>query len=152
MISPPALPRSEVTFALCVFFILLSPLAGAGLSLINTGLGRSSSAAQAIVSSLCVIAVDALVYFVLGSSWAGFPGRPFHAHMVGGASWNWLGADPFFLRGRSEEHTSELQSRQYLVCRLLLEKKKKKQYCIQNEFRKERNYNISLKRTSSTYN
>src|SRR3712207_8699375 len=28
-------------------------------------------------------------------------------------------------RLRSEEHTSELQSRQYLVCRLLLEKKKK---------------------------
>src|SRR3712207_7907680 len=31
---------------------------------------------------------------------------------------DWLGS-------RSEEHTSELQSRQYLVCRLLLEKKKK---------------------------
>src|SRR3712207_7975253 len=30
------------------------------------------------------------------------------------------------LAARSEEHTSELQSRQYLVCRLLLEKKKKK--------------------------
>src|SRR3712207_8470328 len=29
---------------------------------------------------------------------------------------------------RSEEHTSELQSRQYLVCRLLLEKKKKTPY------------------------
>src|SRR3712207_6911281 len=29
---------------------------------------------------------------------------------------------------RSEEHTSELQSRQYLVCRLLLEKKKQIQY------------------------
>src|SRR3712207_8027120 len=29
------------------------------------------------------------------------------------------------LTSRSEEHTSELQSRQYLVCRLLLEKKKK---------------------------
>src|SRR3712207_7058881 len=29
-------------------------------------------------------------------------------------------------RERSEEHTSELQSRQYLVCRLLLEKKKKR--------------------------
>src|SRR2546422_7335123 len=29
-------------------------------------------------------------------------------------------------RGRSEEHTSELQSRLHLVCRLLLEKKKKK--------------------------
>src|SRR3712207_8367642 len=32
--------------------------------------------------------------------------------------------------GRSEEHTSELQSRQYLVCRLLLEKKKNKQKTI----------------------
>src|SRR3712207_7921331 len=31
----------------------------------------------------------------------------------------------FFVLARSEEHTSELQSRQYLVCRLLLEKKKK---------------------------
>src|SRR3712207_7057476 len=31
-------------------------------------------------------------------------------------------------RERSEEHTSELQSRQYLVCRLLLEKKKNKNY------------------------
>src|SRR3712207_7878284 len=31
-----------------------------------------------------------------------------------------------YRRGRSEEHTSELQSRQYLVCRLLLEKKKNK--------------------------
>src|SRR3712207_7027612 len=30
------------------------------------------------------------------------------------------------LLARSEEHTSELQSRQYLVCRLLLEKKKKR--------------------------
>src|SRR3712207_7963385 len=30
---------------------------------------------------------------------------------------------------RSEEHTSELQSRQYLVCRLLLEKKKNKKKC-----------------------
>src|SRR3712207_7315925 len=44
-----------------------------------------------------------------------------------------LGADPAAGRreedrqalARSEEHTSELQSRQYLVCRLLLEKKKK---------------------------
>src|SRR3712207_7487087 len=36
--------------------------------------------------------------------------------LLGGAAGNWVG-------GRSEEHTSELQSRQYLVCRLLLEKK-----------------------------
>src|SRR3989442_10265600 len=31
----------------------------------------------------------------------------------------------YLVRGRSEEHTSELQSRPHLVCRLLLEKKKK---------------------------
>src|SRR3712207_7992722 len=35
------------------------------------------------------------------------------------------GDDPPRGEERSEEHTSELQSRQYLVCRLLLEKKKK---------------------------
>src|SRR5258707_9936509 len=34
---------------------------------------------------------------------------------------------------RSEEHTSELQSRQYLVCRLLLEKKKHKEPNVTNE-------------------
>src|SRR3712207_7445967 len=34
---------------------------------------------------------------------------------------------------RSEEHTSELQSRQYLVCRLLLEKKKK--HCMNYIYR-----------------
>src|SRR6266511_5749882 len=33
-------------------------------------------------------------------------------------------------RPRSEEHTSELQSRENLVCRLLLEKKKKYRLCI----------------------
>src|SRR3712207_8968429 len=35
-----------------------------------------------------------------------------------------------FLALRSEEHTSELQSRQYLVCRLLLEKKKYLSYLL----------------------
>src|SRR3712207_8872955 len=38
----------------------------------------------------------------------------------------WRPADQRELDARSEEHTSELQSRQYLVCRLLLEKKKKR--------------------------
>src|SRR3712207_7407561 len=36
-----------------------------------------------------------------------------------------IGISPDPSEKRSEEHTSELQSRQYLVCRLLLEKKKK---------------------------
>src|SRR6266853_7004212 len=45
---------------------------------------------------------------------------------------NWRGADRTrwpCARWRSEEHTSELQSQSNLVCRLLLEKKKKKHYC-----------------------
>src|SRR3712207_7134670 len=37
---------------------------------------------------------------------------------------------------RSEEHTSELQSRQYLVCRLLLEKKKQTTHPIPNQIDK----------------
>src|SRR3712207_7837693 len=41
--------------------------------------------------------------------------------LPGGAQ---VGGQPVVRRVRSEEHTSELQSRQYLVCRLLLEKKK----------------------------
>src|SRR5947209_13513690 len=39
---------------------------------------------------------------------------------------------------RSEEHTSELQSRQYLVCRLLLEKKKKKNKIKTNKKNKDK--------------
>src|SRR3712207_8279896 len=46
---------------------------------------------------------------------------PYGGPGAGGAS----GEEPLPGRPRSEEHTSELQSRQYLVCRLLLEKKKK---------------------------
>src|SRR5947209_9570394 len=51
-----------------------------------------------------------------------------NATTVGTAStpkiWATLGATSTTTGTRSEEHTSELQSRQYLVCRLLLEKKK----------------------------
>src|SRR5437868_8478420 len=44
--------------------------------------------------------------------------------------------------GRSEEHTSELQSRFDLVCRLLLEKKKKKKKII--NIKKKKQYKINL--------
>src|SRR5258707_3175501 len=54
-----------------------------------------------------------------GSRWSG-PRRP-----VAGAG------EPE--AGRSEEHTSELQSRQYLVCRLLLEKKKTREHRHQRD-------------------
>src|SRR3712207_8970697 len=65
--------------------------------------------------------------------------RCLHFRVAGGSPWwlsSWLAQNQVSgsqgirfpalkIPTRSEEHTSELQSRQYLVCRLLLEKKKK---------------------------
>lgn len=93
----PAL--SEAGAAVCILFILLVPLAGAGLALINTGLGRSRSAAHSMLASLCVVAVAALVYFACGFAWQGYLGRPAHAFTLAGKGWNWLAAEPLFLRG-----------------------------------------------------
>jgi Amt family ammonium transporter len=85
--------------ALCIVFILLVPFAAAGLALINTGLGRSRSAAHAILGSLIVVSVAALVYFVCGFSWQGFAGGPAHALTMGGNRWNLIATLPWFLRG-----------------------------------------------------
>src|SRR5207302_10202189 len=59
------------------------------------------------------------------SIWFGAEGRPLAgwAHLPAGDRMYDCGVDYL---ARSEEHTSELQSRENLVCRLLLEKKKKK--------------------------
>jgi Amt family ammonium transporter len=83
---------------LLIVFIFLVPFALAGLSLMNTGLGRSRSAAHSMMASLCVIAVAALAYFVCGFAWQGFPGGPAHIVNVAGKDWNWIGKGPFFLR------------------------------------------------------
>lgn len=95
----PAPAFSELTMALCILCIFLVPFAGAGLALINTGLGRSRSSAHAMMASLCVIAVAALAYFVCGFSWQGFVGLPAHSFMIGGRAWNWIAAEPLFMRG-----------------------------------------------------
>src|SRR3712207_6928235 len=50
--------------------------------------------------------------------------HPFAAQLVGELEQPGGHAGRPMPLGRSEEHTSELQSRQYIVCRLLLEKKK----------------------------
>src|SRR3712207_6864096 len=49
-------------------------------------------------------------------------GSDAHVHLNAGGACE-VGLDARGVARRSEEHTSELQSRQYLVCRLLLEKK-----------------------------
>src|SRR5947209_12229988 len=63
------------------------------------------------------------------------PSRQFHAIV----KYSNLRPRPAIATRRSEEHTSELQSRQYLVCRLLLEKKKKNKK-EQNNVNKTNNY------------
>src|SRR2546427_1688308 len=70
------------------------------------------------------------------SSGSSFPGTRSVVVRLGGPDGSWTGRQPprsrrtLFANGRtrSEEHTSELQSQSNLVCRLLLEKKKKTQY------------------------
>jgi Amt family ammonium transporter len=87
---------TAVWFALCLVFILLVPLSIAGLALINTGLGRSRSAAHGMTSSLSVVAVAGLVYFVFGFSVQAYPVN--FAKMVM-ADQRVLGAPGLFLRG-----------------------------------------------------
>src|SRR6266513_5028595 len=53
-------------------------------------------------------------------------------------TWAWVPRDHFGRTARSEEHTSELQSRFDLVCRLLLEKKKKTKYYLKSHEKKKK--------------
>ena len=98
-VAPSLLPFSEVSAVLCLLLILLIPFAGAGLALINSGLGRARSAAHAMLAALCVTAVAAVVYAIVGFAWQGMAGRPDHALVVAGKAWGWIAAEPFFLRG-----------------------------------------------------
>src|ERR1039457_2365592 len=90
---PGPLPETPA-WAVCLLSVLLVPLAMAGLALINNGLGRSRSAAHAMLASLCVTSVAFIVYVVCGFSWAGFAGGPAHVFTLGGKPWNWIAAQP----------------------------------------------------------
>jgi ammonium transporter, Amt family len=94
-VTVPVLP--ETTAALCIFLVFLVPFAIAGLSLLNTGLGRSRSAAHSMFASLCVVAVASGVYFICGFAWQGYAGMPAHTVLLSGKPWSWIGAEPFFL-------------------------------------------------------
>jgi len=89
---------SEVAVIACLFFIFLTPLAAAGLALINAGLGRSHSAAHIVMASLSALSVAGLVYFAFGFGWQGFIGGPSHILNISGKGWNWIAAEPFFFR------------------------------------------------------
>jgi ammonium transporter, Amt family len=80
---------------LCLFCLMLVPLAAAGLALIHQGLGRSRSAAHAMLATLCALAIAAVMFVMFGFSWAG-AGASAHSFAAGGVRWDWLGSAPFF--------------------------------------------------------
>jgi Amt family ammonium transporter len=97
---PVASAMPDALVALTLALLLLAPLAIAGVALINTGLGRSRSAAQALLGNLAIVAVTAIIFAVVGSAFAGcLPGGAGHTFQLAGKPWNWLGAGPFLLRG-----------------------------------------------------
>jgi ammonium transporter, Amt family len=87
-----------MSLVLCLLCIMLVPLASAGLALINQGLGRSRSAAHAMLANLCVLAISAIVFVAVGASFAGFTGGAVHSFAAGGVHWDWLGAERLFAR------------------------------------------------------
>jgi Amt family ammonium transporter len=90
---------TDFSSALCFVFILFVPFAAAGLALINAGLGRSRNASHVMLSCICVFALAAIVFFVIGFAWQGYPGRSAYAIVVAGKTWSWIASEPFFLRG-----------------------------------------------------
>ncbi len=98
MIIPPIPAVFQIAWLTCMIFILLIPCAIAGLALMNAGLGRSRSAAHSMTSSLCVIAIAVLAYFVCGFAWQGFAGPAAQVAATSGKGWSWIGSGPFFLR------------------------------------------------------
>lgn len=96
---PTTSPLPEATTTLCIVLILLTPLSIVGLSLVNTGLTRSRSAAHTMTASLCIFAVAVVTYFVFGFAWQSVAGRPEHTITLAGRPWGWMGVEPFFFRG-----------------------------------------------------
>jgi ammonium transporter, Amt family len=100
-VPPLQAPLTETAVALTFALLLLALMAIAGLALINTGLGRSRSAAQALLGNLAIAGVAAIVFALVGAGLAGNLSGASHAMHVAGKAWNWTGAGPLFLHGFS---------------------------------------------------
>jgi len=101
MNSPLSPVVSEAAFAVTLVLLILAPLAIAGVALINAGLGRSRSAAQALLGNVAIFAVAAIVFVLVGATFTGLSDGPSHLFHLAGKSWNWLGEGSFFLAGFS---------------------------------------------------
>ncbi|HEX8712608.1 MAG TPA: hypothetical protein VF730_12100 [Terracidiphilus sp.] len=109
-------PLGETAFAVALVLLLLSPLALAGVALINTGLGRSRSAAQALLGALSIVAVTAIVFALIGAGFAGTLAGASSStslyFLADGKFWDALGLGPFLLRDFS---TAPLQNQLALL-------------------------------------
>jgi Amt family ammonium transporter len=92
-------PFSETSFALSLGLLLIAPLAIAGVALINTGLGRSRSAAQSLLGSLMVISTAVIAFLAVGATFAAASAGADHFFHISGKPWDWAGTGSFFLRG-----------------------------------------------------
>jgi Amt family ammonium transporter len=99
MTPSPVLPLSETSFVLALLLLLLAPLTIAGVALINTGLGRSRSAAQSLLGGLAMVGISVIVFAIAGAAFAAASGDADHVFHLSGKLWNWAGAGPFMLGG-----------------------------------------------------
>jgi len=95
MTTAPTPPVPDLLPMLAFGFLLLSPLAIAGLSLVNAGLGRSRSAAQALLGSVAIASVSFIAFAGVGACFAGAGGAA--VFTAAGKSWNWIGTGPILL-------------------------------------------------------
>lgn len=97
----------ETSFALLLVLLSMAPLALAGVALVNTGLGRSRSAAQSLLGSLVMMAVAVIAFGAVGAAFAAGPAGADHALHAGGRAWDVLGAGSLVLGGfgTATDHT-----------------------------------------------
>lgn len=95
----PAPVLDDTLFALTFALLLLAPLAIAGVALINTGLGRSRSAAQALLGSLTLASIAVLVFALVGVALAGVISPAQFVVHAAGKPWGLSGLGPIFLHG-----------------------------------------------------
>jgi Amt family ammonium transporter len=90
---------SEGVFVFTLALLMLAPLAIGGVALINTGLGRSKSAAQAMLGNLAILAVASVLFALIGASLSGVLGGSQLVVHVAGKPWNVLGQGPILMHG-----------------------------------------------------
>jgi ammonium transporter, Amt family len=92
-------PITGLEAAVAIALLLVAPLALAGLSLINAGLGRSRSAAHSMLGSLAIATASVLGFALVGAAIAAPALGSGHVFNLSGKPWSWAGTGPWLLSG-----------------------------------------------------